>query len=87
MNTCTNLKDVIIRLNAVKHSSISKYNSAEQALLTATEVLELVDAFVEKHGDIALSCGSEWLYQSDRGQVDAIELVSKILDSLSEYAD
>ena len=53
----------------------------------AEPILKLIDKFVDKHGNIALSCAGEWLYQDDRGQVDAIELVANILEVLSPLAD
>lgn len=49
------------------------------------DVFSLIDKFVDKYGDIALSCGGEWLYQDDEGQIDALELVSDILDILGQY--
>ena len=53
----------------------------------AEPILKLIDKFVDKHGNIALSCAGEWLYQNDRGQVDALELVANILEVLSPLAD
>lgn len=49
------------------------------------DVFSLIDKFVDKHENIALSCGSEWLYQNDEGQVDALELVGDILDIIGQY--
>ena len=53
----------------------------------AEPILKLIDKFVDKHGNIALSCAGEWMYQDDRGQVDALELVANILEVLSPLAD
>ncbi len=53
----------------------------------AEPILKLIDKFVDKHGNIALSCAGEWLYQDDRGQIDALELVANILEVLSPLAD
>ena len=53
----------------------------------AEPILKLIDKFVDKHGNIALSCAGEWLYQDDRGQVDALELVANILEVLSPLED
>lgn len=53
----------------------------------AESILKLIDKFVDKHGNIALSCAGEWLYQDDRGQVEAVELVANILEVLSPLAD
>ena len=50
-------------------------------------VIELIDKYVDKHGDVALICGGEWMYQDNEGQVDALELVSDILDVLKDFAD
>lgn len=58
-----------------------------EAVLDAANVIALICAFVEKHGPISLSCGSEWMYQDDAGQVDALDLVGKILDNLEDYAE
>lgn len=58
----------------------------KRALDSAIKVFKLIDQYTSKH-DLALSCGGEWMYQSDRGQIDALALVSKILDRLSEYAE
>lgn len=30
-------------------------------------ILTLIDKYVDKHGDIALSYGSEWMFQDDEG--------------------
>lgn len=51
------------------------------------DIFVLIDKFLDKHGNIALSCGSEWLYQDDKGQIDALELVADILDVLSPLAE
>ena len=51
------------------------------------DIFTLIDKFVDKHGNIALSYASEWLYQDDEGQVDALELVANILEVLSPLAD
>lgn len=53
----------------------------------AEPILKLIDRFVDKHGNIALSCAGEWLYQDDKGQVDALKLVADILEVLSPLAD
>ena len=53
----------------------------------AESILKLIDKFVDKHGNIALSCTGECLSQDDRGQVDALELVANILEVLSPLAD
>ena len=50
-------------------------------------ILSLIDKYVDKHGDITLSCGSEWMYQDDEGQVDALNLVANILDALQDFAE
>ena len=42
---------------------------------------DLLIEYAEKH-PLALECGSEYIFQSDRAQVDALELVGKIFDAL-----
>lgn len=58
-----------------------------EAVLDAAKIIEHICVFIEKHGTTSLSCGSEWMYQSDSGQVDALDLVGKILDDLESYAE
>lgn len=53
----------------------------------SAKIIDRINRFVRKHGNIALSYGGEWLYQDDEGQVDALELVSDILEILSDYAE
>ena len=52
---------------------------------TITSVFELIQIYINKHGEIAVSCGSEWLFQDDKAQTDALELVGDILDKLSLF--
>ena len=42
-------------------------------------ILTLIDKYVEKH-ELAKECGSEYVYQSDRAQIDALKLVGDIFD-------
>lgn len=50
-------------------------------------ILSAIKDFIDKHGNIALQCGSEWLYQDDKAKVDALNLVGDILDNLYDYAE
>ena len=43
------------------------------------QIMKLIETYADKH-DLAKECGSEYIYQSDKAQVDAIELVGKIFD-------
>lgn len=67
--------------------------SKVQNLVTTTEneyvqdIIHLIDKFVDKYGDVALSCGSEWMYQNNEAQVDALDLVGNILDVLQDFAE
>ena len=45
------------------------------------DVMDLIADYGEKH-PLALECGSEYIMQSDRAQVDALELVCRIFDAL-----
>lgn len=79
----TEVHDILI--DAV-NNGITDDAALDYAIRTAAEVVEKVAAFVDKNGDIALSCGSEWLYQSDKGQETALALVGDVLDYLNVYA-
>lgn len=52
----------------------------------AEDIFKYIEQYIRKH-NTALSCGSEWMYQDDNGQVDALSLVGDILDRLNEFAD
>ena len=43
------------------------------------KIMELIEGYSQKH-DLAKECGSEYIYQSDKAQVDALELVADIFD-------
>lgn len=53
----------------------------------ATMIAERICLYVEKHGNISLQIGSEWMFQDDDAQVDALSLVGDVLDLLKEYAE
>ena len=75
--------DVII--DALENG-INGVEDLDKACRVVCCVMGLICDFVETHGNIALSVGSEWLWDDDRAQVDALHLVGNILDELSEYA-
>lgn len=68
-------------------NGIDDAGALDEACRTVCRVMDLVCNYVEKHGNIALSIGSEWMYDDDKAQVDALRLVADILDELSEYAE
>lgn len=47
------------------------------------KIMNLIEKYAEKH-ELAKECGSEYIFQSDRAQIDALELVGDIFDL---YAD
>lgn len=51
--------------------------------LRNNSILTLIDKFAEKH-ESAKKCGSEYIWQNDEAQVDAIKLVGKIFDIYAE---
>lgn len=51
------------------------------------KIMKLIESYAKKH-DLAKVCGSEFIYQSDSAQVDAIQLVCDIFDLYAdEYED
>lgn len=54
-----------------------------------TIMCELIDRYIYDHS-LALDCGGEYIYQNDKAQVDALELVADLFDKkaifeVSEY--
>lgn len=45
------------------------------------EVMLLLANFIEKH-PLAIDCGSEYIMQDDKAQVDALQLVCDIFDNM-----
>lgn len=43
------------------------------------KIMDLIDGYAKKHNS-AKECGSEYIYQSDEAQIDALELVADIFD-------
>ena len=80
----TEVYDVII--NAIENGIDDPVEFAE-ACFAAAGVMKRICDYIEEHGDIALSIGSEWMYQDDKAQVDALQLVADILDDLEGYAE
>ncbi|MDD5022177.1 MAG: VCBS domain-containing protein [Endomicrobiaceae bacterium] len=74
-------------LSCIDSDGISDDAKFDAAIRDMLKVLDRICSYIEKHGTISLTCGGEWMYQDDDGQVDALELVSDILDSLSDYAE
>jgi len=81
------LDDIPAWLEAIADCKILFMPHAKEAAAASARVMRLIEKYVEKHGNIALSIGSEWMHQDDQGQVDALTLVGDILDSLSCYAN
>lgn len=55
------------------------------AIEAAANVIFKICEFEKVH-NLSLECGSEWLFQSDKGRIDALDLVGNILDELQEYS-
>lgn len=45
------------------------------------DVLDLIEEYGKKH-PLAFECGSEYIYQNDEAQVDALKLVGDIFDAV-----
>lgn len=63
------------------------FNQIESVLscceLKDVSAVDLVEKYARKH-ELANSCGSEYIYQSDEARADAIGLVGAIFDQFSE---
>lgn len=81
------LKELVKKAESIRVNGIDDDEALDTVLYEFVNVFTLINNYVKKHGNIALSCGGEWMYQSDRGQVDALQLVSNILDKLYSYAE
>lgn len=84
MRLKTEVYDVII--NALENGIDDPGKFTEACFASAGAMKRICD-YVEKHGDVALSIGSEWIYQDDEAQVDALQLVADIIDDLEGYAE
>lgn len=47
------------------------------------KIMELIEAYSEEH-PLAEKCGGEYIYQSDKAQIDALKLVADIFDLYAE---
>lgn len=83
------LKDLINIFERMRDDGINDVDGEEfdTAVRTAIDVFDIIKDYVKSNGDISLSCGSEWLFQDDKGQVNALDLCGHILDRLEEYAE
>lgn len=76
----------ILNTRTEKFSELS-FNQIESVLscceLKDVSAVDLVEKYARKH-ELANSCGSEYIYQSEEAQADAIELVGAIFDQFSE---
>lgn len=43
------------------------------------KIIDLIEGYAKKHNS-AKECGSEYIYQSDEAQIDALDLVANIFD-------
>lgn len=84
-----NLNDVLDILHKMKQDGINEITGEEFDFVVdvSINVMKLIKRYVDDNGNIALSCGSEWMYQDDDGQINGLELCGKILDSLNELAE
>lgn len=54
-----------------------RFSDTEQEKIT-----KAILGYLKKH-ELALSCGAEYIYQSDSAQVDAVNLVCDIFESIN----
>lgn len=82
-------KDIIEPLQSCKEKVYGRTDDwfFDSAIYKSIRIMKLIDKYIEKHGEASLSDASKWLYQDDKGQREAVDLVANILEELSEYAD
>lgn len=49
-----------------------------------TSIMDSIDAYAEKH-PLAVEAGADYVYQNDKAQVDALNLVADIFEKYSKY--
>jgi hypothetical protein len=81
------LSDVIEVIENLPAEEAFTVTETDLALELASKVLQVVKKYVDKHGNIALRCGGEFVWQSDDGQFDAISSFTEILEAAAEYVD
>lgn len=82
------LKELIDAAENIRQYGIEDAGETlDEVLYTFNKVFLLIERFVNESGNIALECGSEWMFQSDSGQVSGLELAGNILDKLEDYAE
>lgn len=48
-------------------------------IVSSSSLLQLISEYADKH-ELTTECGSEYVYQDDEAQIDALELVADIFD-------
>lgn len=56
-----------------------KIRAREMITVVSSSLLQLISEYADKH-ELATECGSEYIYQDDEAQEDAIKLVADIFD-------
>lgn len=64
---------------------VKGYNYGDICRKTAQKIMDEIEEYANVH-DSAKSIGAEYIWQNDKAQVDAIELVGKIFDLFAEEA-
>lgn len=76
-----------LKLSEKTEKRIEQFLSKYEINELSKKVMELINEYSENH-KLAKSCGSDYIFQSDRAQVDALKLVGDIFDLYTEeYED
>ena len=62
---------------------VDGYDHGDVCRKTAQKIMDEIEEYANTH-DLAKSVGAEYIWQNDKAQVDAIELVGKIFDLFAE---
>lgn len=81
---CPNCGAEMINTTGIK--AINRADNKEAFNITKQSLAKIIDAmkkYADKH-ELAMDCGSEYIMQNDEAQIDALDLVCKIFDTLSD---
>ena len=77
---CPDCGAEMINVAISRLDSKEAFNITKQSLV---RIINIIKKYADKH-EFAMDCGSEYIMQNDEAQIDALDLVCKIFDTLSD---